>query len=62
LPDGGFPAECKRYSVRTDKEQREKTGQTLVDWGPTSTPRQRCSNDFVTAESLSALAAAGRLK
>jgi hypothetical protein len=61
LLDGGFPAECKLYSVRTSDEQRNKSGQTLVDWGPTCNTRRGRSNDFVTAEALTILAASGRL-
>jgi hypothetical protein len=72
LPDGGFPAECRFFSVPSG---------TLVDWGPTCTTNRKTSsssfprkahsgvpkarkgrsNEFVTAEALTVLAAAGRL-
>lgn len=64
LPDGGFPAERKHYSVMRRHEKRYRSGplgQTLVDWGPTSTGLRKRSNDFVTAEALSVLKAAGRI-
>jgi hypothetical protein len=61
LPDGGFPAECRLYSVLKSGETRTRSGQTLVDWGPTCTTRRGASNEFVTAEALSILSAAGRL-
>jgi hypothetical protein len=54
LPDGGFPAE-KRYYRVTD---RRTAGCCLVDWGGTS---QRRMNEWVTADALSVLKAAGRL-
>jgi len=60
LPDGGFPAERKYYCVLRVPENRRRSGQTLVDWGPTCTTRGGRSNEFVTAEALSILAAAGR--
>jgi len=59
-PDGGFPAERKYYSVGSSGGKRCRGGQTLVGWGPTSEKRRR-SNDFVTAEALCVLKAAGRL-
>lgn len=59
-PDGGFPAERKYYSVVAAGEKRCRSGQTLVGWGPTSQKRHH-SNEFVTAEALSVLKAAGRL-
>ena len=58
LPDGGFPAERKYYSVLRSPESRHRSGQTLVGWGPTGKTR---SNEFVTAEALSVLKAARRL-
>jgi hypothetical protein len=54
LPDGGFPAEKKYYRV-TD---RRTSGRSLVDWGGTG---QRRMNEWVTADALSVLKAAGRL-
>jgi hypothetical protein len=53
LPDGGFPAEKTYYRV-TD---RRTAGRCLVDWGGTS---QRRMNEWVTADALSVLKAAGR--
>jgi hypothetical protein len=65
LPDGGFPAERRHYSVTRSRDKgRRQSAQTLVDWGPTSahnrSPGKR-SNDFITAEALTVLKAAGRL-
>jgi hypothetical protein len=54
LADGGFPAERKLYRVVEAAEH----GGSLVDWGGTS---RRRSNEFLTAEALSVLVAAGRL-
>ena len=61
LPDGGFPAECKFYTLSSSGE-RCRTRQTLVDWGPTCTTKRGRSNEFVSAEALTVLAAAGRVK
>lgn len=55
LPDGGFPAEKKYYRV-TDKRV---SGRSPVDWGGASKKRM---NEFVTADALYVLGAAGRLK
>ena len=54
LPDGGFPAEFKYYRVA---ETHVSCG-SPVGWGVTSA---RQMNEFVTAEALGVLAAAGRL-
>jgi hypothetical protein len=54
LPGGGFPAEKKYYRV-TDKAG---SGRSLVSWGVTS---QQQMNEFVTADVLSVLKAAGRV-
>jgi hypothetical protein len=54
LSDGGFPAEGKYYRVG----DRRQSGRSLVDWGGTS---KRRANEFVSAEALSVLNAAGRL-
>lgn len=59
-PDGGFPAERKYYSVVSTTGRPHRSGQTLVAWGPTSA-RGGSSNEFVTAEVLCVLRAAGRL-
>jgi hypothetical protein len=61
LPDGGFPAERKHYSVVGSREKRNRSGQILVGWGPTSAGPRKRSNDFITAEALSVLKAAGRI-
>ena len=53
LPDGGWPAELKYYKVSEDI----KGGADLVDWGGVS---KRRSNDWVTADALAVLVAAGR--
>jgi hypothetical protein len=53
LPDGGFPAEKAYYRV-TDKEV---SGRSLVNWGGTSKKKM---NEFVTANALHVLKAAGR--
>jgi hypothetical protein len=58
LPDGGFPAERRYYSVIRSGGTRRRTGQTTVEWGPTGKTR---SNEFVTAEALRVLRAAGRI-
>ncbi|MGQ9599332.1 MAG: hypothetical protein ACUVWZ_07930 [Anaerolineae bacterium] len=54
LPNGGFPAEAKYYRTK-DKPQ---TGCSLVDWGRVGRARL---NEFVTADALFVLKAAGRL-
>lgn len=61
LPDGGFPAQCKHYTVILSPRERRRTGQTLVDWGPTGNTKRTGMNEWVTAEALTALNAAGRL-
>jgi hypothetical protein len=59
-PDGGFPAERKYYSVISAREERSRSGQTPVGWGPVS-PKGKTENAFVTSEAVCILAAAGRL-
>jgi hypothetical protein len=54
LRDGGFPAEKKYYQVGG----KSRSGQSLVDWGGTS---KRRLNEWVTADALYVLRAAGRL-
>jgi hypothetical protein len=54
LPDGGWPAEERFHS--TAKSAR--SGRDSVSWGGVS---QRRSNEWVTADALSVLRAAGRL-
>jgi hypothetical protein len=53
LADGGFSAEGKYYTL-TD---RRTSGRSLVGWGVTSMKQM---NEFVTADALSVLKAAGR--
>lgn len=53
LPDGGFPAEKKYYRVSDTRV----SGRSLVDWGGTSIRRM---NEWVTADALYVLQAAGR--
>ncbi len=55
LPDGGWAAEGKFY--RTVKA--DGSGSELVDWGPVG---KRRMNEWVTADALTVLKAAGRLK
>jgi hypothetical protein len=59
LPDGGFPAEGKHYRVSRDGSPagRRISGRSLVRWGPVG---RRRMNEFVTADALGVLAAAGR--
>ncbi|MEW5987252.1 MAG: hypothetical protein AB1791_11500 [Chloroflexota bacterium] len=52
LPSGGWPADKAYYRV-TDKRM---SGRSLADWGGTSTRRL---NEFVTADALAVLTAAG---
>ena len=61
LPDGGFPAEEKLYHTcqKKTKAGRWSTGRSLVDWGGVS---KRRMTEFVTADALYVLAAAGRAK
>ncbi|MBN2207704.1 MAG: hypothetical protein JW759_00170 [Candidatus Coatesbacteria bacterium] len=56
LPDGGFPAERRYYETATPAKP---SGRELVDWGGVSKTR---SNEFVTADALFILRAAGRLQ
>lgn len=60
LPDGGFPADYAYYSTRERSSQsgRRTSGFSMVGWGGTG---KRRMNEWVTAEALAALAAAGRL-
>src|SRR5262245_9699526 len=55
LPDGGWPAESRYYSVSKDI----KLHADYVDWGGTSTSRM---NPWVTADALAVLRTAGRWK
>jgi hypothetical protein len=48
LPDGGFPAERKRYH----QNDQVKSGIALVSWGGVSRKRM---NEFVTANALTVL-------
>jgi hypothetical protein len=52
LPDGGWPAEARYYKVTG----RVELGADAVDWGGTST---RAMNEWVTADALHVLKAAG---
>lgn len=54
LPDGGFPAEARYYQV----SEKPETGNSRVGWGGVS---RRRMNEFVTADALQVLKAAGRL-
>ena len=55
LPDGGFPAEGKYYRVT----KKPVSGRSMVSWGGVSKKRM---NEFVTADALYVLKAAGRLQ
>ena len=59
--DGGFSAERKYYSIIDSGEKYNRSGQTVVGWGSVSASPRGPSNDFVTAEALIVLRAAGRL-
>ena len=52
LPDGGWPAEGRFYGAGAGRR-------SLVDWGGAN---RRRSNDWVTGDALTVLAAAGRLE
>ena len=54
LPDGGWPAESRYYSV----SEQIKLGADWVDWGGTS---RRKMNPWVTVDALAVLKQAGRL-
>ncbi len=54
LPDGGFPAQGKFYRVGRDAG----AGANLINWGGTSRTKL---NEFVTADAMAVLRAAGRL-
>jgi len=55
LEDGGFPAEAKYYTVSSGC----RTGSSRTDWGGTSREHM---NEFVTADALYVLKAAGRYR
>jgi hypothetical protein len=55
LPDGGWPAESRYYSV----SDSIKLGADWVDWGGTSSRRM---NLWVTVDALAVLRSAGRWK
>ncbi len=56
LPDGGWPAEGRWYRVGKP-QARPKSQSELVEWGRTGS---RAMNEFVTADALYVLKAAGR--
>ncbi|MBW7886513.1 MAG: hypothetical protein H3C34_28575 [Caldilineaceae bacterium] len=53
LPDGGFLAEARYYRTTS----RASSGRSAVDWGGVSQTRP---NEWVTADALYVLRAAGR--
>ena len=53
LPDGGWPAEARHYSCSAEAKSRAE----LVDWGGVA---RRKTNEWVTADALAVLTAAGR--
>lgn len=57
LPDGGWPAERRYYTLSRRAAMRSNTDS--VTWGPTGHTRP---NEWVTAEALTVLRAAGRLR
>jgi hypothetical protein len=56
LPDGGWPAETKYYTVY--QEGQARSGPSRVDWGGV---KKNAMNPWVTAEALMVLRAAGRI-
>lgn len=59
LPDGGWPAERRFYRVTAAEGGASGgAGAESVDWGPTGSTR---TNEWVTADALYVLRAAGRL-
>lgn len=58
LPDGGFPAEYRYYSLWDGKKEKRTSGTSLVDWSPAS---KKQFNPFVTVDALYILKTAGRL-
>ncbi|HKY51465.1 MAG TPA: hypothetical protein VJP45_09430 [Candidatus Limnocylindria bacterium] len=56
LPDGGWPAEKRYYTVRP---RSMESNADYVDWGGTSRKRM---NEWVTVDALAVLRAAGRLR
>jgi hypothetical protein len=57
LPDGGWPADRRYYTVSRGAAMRSNADS--VSWGPTGRTRM---NEWVTAEALTVLGAAGRLR
>ena len=55
LKDGGFPAEAKYYHTQ---KKKSRSGLSLFDWGGVASTRM---NEFVTADVLHVLTAAGRI-
>lgn len=53
LPDGGYPAERRYYTVTN----RNTSNRSLVNWGGTSSIKM---NEWITVETLAVLTAAGR--
>lgn len=53
LPDGGWPANSRHYRTSDQHGQHD-----YVDWGPTNTKHR---NEWITAEALAVLRAAGRI-
>ncbi|MBP7733382.1 MAG: hypothetical protein KA140_06450 [Caldisericia bacterium] len=58
LPDGGFPAEYRYYSLWDGKKEKRASGTSLVDWSPVS---KKVFNPFVTVDALHVLKVAGRI-
>lgn len=58
LPDDGFPAEYRYYSLWDGKKEKRTSGTSLVDWSPTS---KKQFNPFVTVNALFILKTAGRI-
>lgn len=55
LPDGGWAAEQRFYST----SPKAQSGAELVSWGPVGSKRM---NEWITADALAVLKAAGRLE
>jgi hypothetical protein len=58
LPDGGWPAEARYYRVVPDGPAPGGAGNERVDWGGVAA---RKTNEWVTAQALAVLTAAGRM-
>lgn len=58
LPDGGFPAEYRYYTLWDGSKEKRTSGTSLIDWNPVS---KKLYNPFVTVDALHILKTAGRM-